>query len=52
MTTKYIGGFITKSPVAPTTSAASSIWTAEQALQYTKAGTWPRSPSASTNVGA
>jgi len=48
MTTKYIGGFITKSPVAPTTSAASGIWTAEQALQYTKAGTWPRSPSAPT----
>lgn len=41
MTTKYPGGFITKSPVAPTTSAASGMWTMEQATQYIQAGTWP-----------
>jgi hypothetical protein len=44
MSTQYPGGFITKSPVAPTSSAASGIWTVDQALQYVKAGTWP-SPS-------
>jgi hypothetical protein len=41
MSSKYPGGFITKSPVAPTTSAASGVWTLDQAMQYTKAGTWP-----------
>ena len=45
MSTQYPGGFITKSPVAPTTSAASGIWTVDQALQYVKAGTWPSPPS-------
>ena len=44
MSTQYPGGFITKSPVAPTTSAASGIWTVDQAMQYTKAGTWPTPP--------
>ena len=44
MSTQYPGGFITKSPVAPTTSAASGIWTVDQALQYVKAGTWPSPP--------
>ena len=37
----YIGGFITKNPVLPTDSAASGVWRLNQALQYTKAGTWP-----------
>jgi hypothetical protein len=41
MSTQYPGGFITKSPVAPTSSAASGIWTVDQAMQYQKAGTWP-----------
>jgi hypothetical protein len=45
MSTQYPGGFITKSPVAPTTTAASGIWTVDQALQYQKAGTWPLPPS-------
>ncbi len=41
MTTRYPGGFITKSPVAPTGSAASGVWTMDQATQNIKAGTWP-----------
>jgi hypothetical protein len=44
MSTQYPGGFITKSPVAPTSSAASGIWTVDQALQYVLAGTWPAPP--------
>jgi hypothetical protein len=44
MSTKYPGGFITKSPVAPTTSAASGIWTLDQQEQAQKAGTWPSPP--------
>jgi hypothetical protein len=44
MSTQYPGGFITKSPVAPTSAAASGIWTVDQALQYVKAGTWPSPP--------
>ena len=45
MSTKYPGGFVTKSPVAPTNLAASGIWTVEQAMQYLLAGTWPIAPS-------
>lgn len=41
MSSKYPGGFITKSPVAPTSSAASGMWTLDQAMQLKKAGTWP-----------
>jgi hypothetical protein len=45
MSQKYIGGFITKSPVAPAgpydTSVAKGIWTLDQALQYKKQGLWP-----------
>jgi hypothetical protein len=44
MSTKYTGGFITKSPVAPTSSAASGIWTLDQQQQAQKAGTWPSPP--------
>jgi hypothetical protein len=44
MSTKYSGGFITKSPVAPTSSAASGIWTLDQQQQAQKAGTWPSPP--------
>jgi hypothetical protein len=44
MSQKYSGGFITKSPVAPTTSAASGIWTLDQQMQAQKAGTWPSPP--------
>jgi hypothetical protein len=41
MSQKYIGGFITKSPVAPTSSAASGMWTLDQAMQLKKQGLWP-----------
>jgi hypothetical protein len=41
MSQKFPGGFITKSPVAPTTTAASGIWTLDQQEQYQQAGTWP-----------
>ena len=44
MSEQYPGGFITKSPVAPTISAASGIWTMDQYLQYWNAGTWPGYP--------
>jgi hypothetical protein len=44
MSQKFPGGFITKSPVAPTTTAASGIWTLDQQEQYQQAGTWPSPP--------
>ena len=44
MSTKYIGGFITKNPTAPTTSAASGMWTLDQAANYVKQGIWPSPP--------
>ena len=44
MSQKYSGGFITKSPVAPTTSAASGIWTLDQQQQAQQAGNWPSPP--------
>jgi len=44
MSQKYTGGFITKSPVAPTSSAASGIWTLDQQQQAKQAGNWPSPP--------
>lgn len=44
MSSKYPGGFITKSPVAPTSSAASGMWTLDQAMQLQKQGNWPSPP--------
>lgn len=41
MSLKYPGGFITKSPVAPTAFVAKGIWTLDQALQLKKQGLWP-----------
>ena len=41
MSQKYPGGFITKSPVAPTAFAASGMWTIDQAMQLKKQGLWP-----------
>jgi hypothetical protein len=45
MSQKYPGGFITKSPVAPTgpyeTSVAKGVWTLDQAMQLKKQGLWP-----------
>lgn len=45
---QYPGGFITKSPTAPTTAAAKGIWTLDQVSNYVKQGIWPRSPGAPT----
>lgn len=41
MSTKYPGGFVTKSPVAPTSTVASGIWTLDQAIQNKSLGIWP-----------
>ena len=45
MSTKYPGGFITKSPVLPAgpyeTSVAKGMWTLDQAMQFKKQGLWP-----------
>ena len=41
MSQKYPGGFITKSPVAPTALVAKGVWTLDQALQLKKQGLWP-----------
>ena len=48
MSQKYPGGFITKSPVAPTTAAAKGIWTLDQVTGYVKQGIWPATPGAPT----
>jgi len=45
---QYPGGFITKNPTAPTTSAAKGIWTLDQASNYVKQGIWPATPGAPT----
>jgi hypothetical protein len=37
----YIGRYITKNPVLPSPTAASGMWTLDDALQYQKAGIWP-----------
>jgi hypothetical protein len=44
MSQKYPGGFITKSPPALTGSAASGMWTLDQAMQLKKQGLWPLPP--------
>jgi hypothetical protein len=41
MSQKYPGGFITKSPVAPTALVAKGMWTLDQAMQLKKQGLWP-----------
>ena len=48
MSQKYPGGFITKSPTAPTTAAAKGIWTLDQVTNYRKQGIWPATPGAPT----
>jgi hypothetical protein len=48
MSQKFPGGFITKSPTAPTTAAAKGIWTLDQAANYRKQGIWPATPGAPT----
>jgi len=44
MTTKWPGGFITASPTAPSSSAASGVWTIEQAAYYPSQNAWPTTP--------
>lgn len=41
MSQKYPGGFITKSPVAPSQGRASGVWTLDQAMQLKRQGIWP-----------
>ena len=41
MSVKYPGGFITNSPVVPSTTSASGIWTLDQVMQYNLEGKWP-----------
>lgn len=45
MSKQFPGGFITKSPTAPSgpyeTSVAKGIWTLDQAMQFKKQGIWP-----------
>ena len=41
MSQRFPGGFITKTPTAPTSSSAPGIWTLDQAMQNQKAGNWP-----------
>ena len=48
MSQKFPGGFITKSPTAPTTAAAKGIWTLAQASDFVKQGIWPATPGAPT----
>lgn len=51
MTKKFPGGFITKSPTAPSSSAATGIWTLEQAAQYKQASAWPTAPAPEPSPG-
>ena len=44
MSERFPGGFITKTPIVPTTSSASGVWTLDQAMGYIKSGTWPTPP--------
>lgn len=44
MTTKWPGGFITASPTAPSSNAASGVWTIEQAAYYPSQNAWPVTP--------
>ena len=45
MTQRYLGGIITANPVEPSEnfsdSAASGMWTMQEALSFSKAGDWP-----------
>ena len=52
MSLKYPGGFITKSPTNPTSGIARGMWTLNQAVGFSKQGTWPRSPGAPTSITA
>lgn len=51
MSQKYPGGFITKSPVAPTQGVASGMWTLDQAMQLKKQGVWPPLVPSAPTIG-
>ena len=51
MSTKYPGGFITKSPVAPSQGTASGMWTIDQAMQLKKQGVWPPLVPSAPTIG-
>lgn len=44
MSKQYPGGLITKTPVTPTTSSASGIWTLSEQAYWQKQGLWPSQP--------
>jgi len=48
MSKKWPGGIITPTPVAPTTSSASGIWTLSQQAYWQKQGLWPSQPPVPT----
>jgi hypothetical protein len=48
MSTQYPGGFITKSPVTPTTTSAKGMWTLSEQAGWRKQSLWPTSPGAPT----
>jgi hypothetical protein len=51
MSQKYPGGFITKSPVAPSLGIASGVWTLDQAMQLKKQGIWPPTVPGAPTIG-
>ena len=44
MSKRYQGNIITDSPVEPSTSSASGVWSIGEAREYYSAGLWPLSP--------
>lgn len=41
MTEKYVGGYLTKTPILPTAEAAPGIWKLDEAIYALKTNTWP-----------
>jgi outer membrane protein assembly factor BamB len=41
MSKRYLGGLISRTPRVPTRSSAPGVWTLDQAIAYSRAGTWP-----------
>lgn len=41
MTEKYLGGYMTKSPVLPTADSAPGIWKLDEAIYSLKSNSWP-----------
>jgi hypothetical protein len=49
MSMRYLGGFITNSPVQPTSTVAKGSWTLQQQLQAIAASNWPLPPPSDPN---